>query len=369
MPSREDILKFIADNPGKAGKREIARHFGIVGAARIPLKRMLRDLAESGHIEKRKKRMLRPGALPPVFVVKVTSRTADGELLGIPMDWDEEHGEPPNVLVLPQKNKNKFNPVPGIGDRALVKLLDDQEGTPEAKHIVRAMKRLENHDTDILGILRINKATKAATLEPVDRKQRAVDLDPRDLMDSEDGDLVKIEVHKVGRYGTPRGRIVKRFGSTASEMAVSEIALHTQGIRNEFPGTVIAESENIKPAGIKGREDWRSIPLITIDPATAKDHDDAVYAQLDDNPENHGGCIVYVAIADVAAYVTPGSPMDKEALLRGNSVYFPDRVIPMLPERISNNLCSLRENEDRPSLATRMSSTRTAGRFPTRSTA
>ncbi|WP_054784804.1 ribonuclease R [Pseudovibrio denitrificans] len=354
MPSREDILKFIADNPGKAGKREIARHFGIVGAARIPLKRMLKDLAESGHIEKRRKRMLRPGDLPPVFVVKVTGRTGDGELLGIPMNWDEEHGEPPNVLVLPQKNKNKFNPVPGIGDRALVKLMDDLDGSPEAEHVVRVMKRLENHDTDILGILRINKATKAATLEPVDRKQREIDVDPRELLDSEDGDLVKVEVHKVGRYGTPRGRIVKRFGSTTSEMAVSEIALHTHGIRNEFPGAVIAESENIKPVGSKGREDWRAIPLITIDPATAKDHDDAVYAQLDDNPENEGGCIVYVAIADVAAYVTPGSPMDKEALLRGNSVYFPDRVIPMLPERISNNLCSLREKEDRPSMATRM---------------
>ena len=354
MPSREDILKFIADNPGKAGKREIARHFGIVGAARIPLKRMLRDLADSGHIEKRRKRMLRPGALPPVFVVKVTSRTADGELLGIPMNWDDEHGEPPNVLVLPQMNKNKFNPVPGIGDRALVKLMEDQDGSPEAEHVVRVMKRLENQDADILGILRINKATKAATLEPVDRKQRAVDLDPRELLESEDGDLVKVEIHKVGKYGTTRGRIVKRVGSTTSEMAVSEIALHTQGIRNEFPGSVIAESENIKPVGSKGREDWRSIPLVTIDPATAKDHDDAVYAQLDDNAENEGGCIVYVAIADVAAYVTPGSPMDKEALLRGNSVYFPDRVIPMLPERISNNLCSLRENEDRPSLATRM---------------
>lgn len=195
--------------------------------------------------------MLRPGDLPPVFVVKVTGRTGDGELLGIPMNWDEEHGEPPNVLVLPQKNKNKFNPVPGIGDRALVKLMDDLDGSPEAEHVVRVMKRLENHDTDILGILRINKATKAATLEPVDRKQREIDVDPRELLDSEDGDLVKVEVHKVGRYGTPRGRIVKRFGSTTSEMAVSEIALHTHGIRNEFPGAVIAESENINLSAAK----------------------------------------------------------------------------------------------------------------------
>ncbi|KZL06710.1 Ribonuclease R [Pseudovibrio axinellae] len=353
MPSREDILKFIADNPGKAGKREIARHFGIVGAARIPLKHMLKDLAASGQLERRRKRLLRPGDLPPVFVVKITGRTADGELLGIPLNWDKDHGDAPLVLALPQQNKNKFNPVPGIGDKALVKLLEQDAG-PEAKHCVRVMKRLENNDTDILGILRINEDTKAVRLEPIDRKQREVDIDPRELLESQDGDLVKIEVHKVGKYGTARGKIVKRIGSTSSEMAVSEIALHTQGIRNEFPGSVTAESENVKPATSKGREDWRDIPLITIDPATAKDHDDAVYAQLDDSADNEGGCIVYVAIADVAAYVTPGSPLDKEALLRGNSVYFPDRVIPMLPERISNNLCSLRENEDRPSLATRM---------------
>lgn len=354
MPSRDDILKFISENPGKAGKREIARHFGIVGAARIPLKRMLKELMEAGHLEKRKKRMLRPGDLPPVFVVKITGRTGDGEMLGIPMNWDEEAGAPPNVLVLPQKNKNKFNPVPGIGDRALVKIMEHHEGTPEAKHVVRVMKRLENHDTDILGILRIHGRTNAATLEPVNKKQREVDVDPRELMEAKDGDLVKVEIHKAGRYGTPRGKIIQRIGSMDSEMAVSEIALHSHGIRTEFPGAAVAEAENVKPATQKGREDWRDIPLITIDPATAKDHDDAVYAHMDDSEGNEGGCVVYVAIADVAAYVTPGSPLDKEALLRGNSVYFPDRVIPMLPERISNDLCSLRENEDRPSMATRM---------------
>ena len=94
--------------------------------------------------------------------------------------------------------------------------------------------------------------------------------------------------------------------------------------------------------GSSGREDWRELPLVTIDPIDAKDHDDAVHAEADTDPSNPGGFIVTVAIADVAHYVTPGSALDREALVRGNSVYFPDQVVPMLPERISNDLCSLR---------------------------
>src|SRR5205807_5601766 len=103
-----------------------------------------------------------------------------------------------------------------------------------------------------------------------------------------------------------------------------------------------------------GREDWRKLPLVTMDPVDAKDHDDAVFADADTDPGNKGGFIVTVAIADVAHYVTAGSALDREALVRGNSVYFPDRVVPMLPERISNDLCSLRPSEDRAALAVRM---------------
>src|SRR4029077_19669940 len=121
-----------------------------------------------------------------------------------------------------------------------------------------------------------------------------------------------------------------------------------------FSRDAMRESEDAEPASLKGREDWRDVPLVTIDPPDAKDHDDAVHAEPDRNPNNKGGYVVSVAIADVAAYVRPGSALDREALLRGNSVYFPDRVVPMLPERISNDLCSLRPGEDRPALAVRM---------------
>lgn len=351
MPSREDILAFVADNPGRAGKREIARHFGIIGGARIHLKKMLKDLSEEGLIEKRNKRMIRPGDLPPVFVVNLIGRDSDGDLLGTPVDWDEEAGAPPKVLILTGKTKATQ---PGVGDRALIRLTEADAG-PEASHVARVIKVLEKKQGAILGIFRKRDGDRLPYLEPIDRKQRELDVDPSDLKEADDGDLVSVQVSRSGRYGHPRASIVERFGSMNSEKAVSEIALHSHGIPHVFPAAVEAQAEAAKPVETLGkREDWRQIPLITIDPPDAKDHDDAVFAEPDDNPNNQGGHIVYVAIADVAYYVTPGSPMDREANIRGNSVYFPDRVIPMLPERISNQLCSLREKEDKPALAVRM---------------
>ncbi|MBO0712378.1 MAG: RNB domain-containing ribonuclease, partial [Acetobacteraceae bacterium] len=141
-----------------------------------------------------------------------------------------------------------------------------------------------------------------------------------------------------------------------SERAVSLIAIHAHGIPHVFSRAVMAEAEAARPlAGEKsGREDWRKIPFVTIDPPDAKDHDDAVHAMPDDDPRNRGGHIVRVAIADVAHYVRAGSALDRAAAERGNSVYFPDRVVPMLPERISNDLCSLRPGESRPAVAVRM---------------
>ncbi|WP_417671419.1 ribonuclease R [Roseibium sp.] len=350
FPSRDDILTFIAENPGKAGKREIAKHFGIIGAARIQLKKILKDLAEDGMVEKRQKRLIRPGDLPPVFVVALVARDADGELLGEPVDWDEDAGVPPKVLVLTAKGKA---PQPGVGDRALIRLTEADSG-PEAEHTGRVIKVLEKKQGAVLGILREREGNRPPWLEPIDRKQRELDVDPADLKGAADGDLVSVQVVRTGRYGAPRAAIVERFGSMKSEKAVSEIALHSHGIPHVFPTAVEQEAESAKPVSLGQREDWRKIPLITIDPSDAKDHDDAVFAEADPDQANEGGHIIYVAIADVAHYVRPGTALDKEANLRGNSVYFPDRVIPMLPERISNDLCSLREKEDRPAMAVRM---------------
>ncbi len=353
LPGRDDILTFIASQPGKVGKREIAHHFGIKGSARIALKRVLKELAEEGVVETRQKRLMRPGDLPPVLMVNIVARDIDGELLAEPVQWEEEeHGKPPKILVLPERHKRP-GPAGGIGDRALVRLTEMNPGR-EATHAARIIKLMERQHSAILGILRLRGGPAGARLEPVDRKQKELEIDTSDLLGAEDGDLVTVQITRVGKYGLAKAKITKRIGSMNSEMAVSEIALHTHGIPHNFPAAVVSEAESAKQVTMAGREDWRDLPLVTIDPPDAKDHDDAVHAVADDDPENEGGHVVTVAIADVAAYVTPGSALDREAHIRGNSVYFPDRVIPMLPERISNDLCSLREKEDRPAIAVRM---------------
>ena len=191
---------------------------------------------------------------------------------------------------------------------------------------------------------------------PVDKRQRMREIDvPKGLSeDAEDGDLVRIEVLRHGRSVASAARVVERLGSVNSPKTVSLIAIAEHGIPDEFPESVLAEAAEVKPAKREGREDWRELPLVTIDPVDARDHDDAVHARADDDPANAGGHVLTIAIADVAAYVLPGTPMDREAERRGNSVYLPDRVVPMLPERLSNDLCSLRPEEERPALAIRI---------------
>ncbi|MGZ5829830.1 MAG: ribonuclease R, partial [Xanthobacteraceae bacterium] len=183
---------------------------------------------------------------------------------------------------------------------------------------------------------------------------REMNIPPGATLDAEDGDLVAAEVARSGRYGLPSARVKERLGSLKSERAVSLIAINAHGIPSVFGREAIAEADAARPATLAGREDWRDVPLVTIDPIDAKDHDDAVFARPDPDPANRGGFILDVAIADVAHYVRPGSALDREAFARGNSTYFPDRVVPMLPERISNDLCSLKPHESRAALAVRM---------------
>lgn len=342
LPSREEILAFINEHPGEAGKREVARHFGIKGAARITLKAFLKQLVEGGEIESGNRRLKRTGDLPSVVVLDITGRDRDGELLAAPTEWE---GEPPRIVVTPTRAKQI--PAPGVGDRVLARLAPDNGG-----YAARVIKVLEKKPLAVLGVVKI--AAAGARIEPVDRKQKELILAPEDIGKAKDGDLVSVTVTRSGRYGLDRARIKEIVGNMKSEKAVSMIAIHAHGIPHVFPPEVATEAEAATPAPLHDGDDWRNEPLVTIDPPDAKDHDDAVMAVPDPDPKNPGGHIVTVAIADVAWYVRPGSALDREALKRGNSVYFPDRVVPMLPERISNDLCSLREGEDRPALAVRM---------------
>lgn len=349
-PTKEQILKYIAENPDRAGKREIAKAFSLKGDDRVWLKDLLRDLQDEGLLTKERKRLARVGALPHVSVLEIYARDADGGLLARPSEWDQRFGEPPVVSLRPQRGAG--GPAPGIGDRVLAKTFatDADEGPA---YTGRVMKVFERRAEAVLGVLR--KADDGTfRIEPVERRQPEMTVARDDLNGAELGDLVEVEQASSARYGLPRGRVNQVLRSLTNEKAVSMIALHAHDIPHIFPPDVLAQAEAVKPVTMAGREDFRDLPLITIDPADAKDHDDAVHAEPDADEKNPGGVIVTVAIADVAGYVRSGSALDREALKRGNSVYFPDRVVPMLPERISNDLCSLRQDVDRPALAVRM---------------
>ena len=354
LPDRDTLVRFIAENPSRSTKRDIAKAFAVRGDERVALKALLRELEEDGLLEKRRKHLVRPGSLPPVTVLDITSRDADGGLIGRPSEWTEDGGTPPAVLIR-QKNFKKSNrktPAAGVGDRVLARIQSSEEpGGPAFTG--RIMKVLDRGRGSTLGVFRELEGG-SARVEPIDRRAKELSIDPDDTGDAKDGDLVEVKASRSGRYGLPRGIIQSVLGSVASEKAISMIAIHAHGIPHQFPEAVLTEAEAAKPIQSDGREDWRHLPLITIDPADAKDHDDAVFAEPDTNPANAGGIIAYVAIADVSHYVRTESALDREALKRGNSVYFPDRVVPMLPERISNDLCSLKEAVDRPALAVRL---------------
>lgn len=354
LPTREEVLKFIEENPDRAGKRELAKAFNIKGDARVYLKDLLRELSDEGLVQKRDRRFSRPGSLPPIASLNITGRDKEGGLVASPVDWDEaEYGKPPVVVIRRTRlNKTSDGPVVGVGDRVLAKIFRSKEhDVPE--YSARVIKVLEQNNNAVLGVLR-KLSNGEWRLEPVNRKQPEVQLDAQSLQNAKSGDLVEVELLSSRRYGLPSGKVRQVVGSIDSEKALSMIAIHEHEIPHIFPEEVLREAAAAKPAMLDGREDWREMPLLTIDPADAKDHDDAVYAEPDTDPKNIGGFVAVVAIADVAAYIRPGSALDREALKRGNSVYFPDRVVPMLPERISNDLCSLRELEDRPALAVRM---------------
>ncbi len=363
LPSKADILAFVAREKdalafgkgslGKVRKREIARAFGIKGDDRVALKRLLRELEDEGQIEKCRS-AARTGAMPAMMVADILSRDRDGELIAKPTDWDAEvNGAAPRILVDVPKQPRPGHPVPGVGDRALLRVepATDVEGDGPA-FTGRVVKLIAKNRVRLLGVVRTDR-DNGARVQPVDKKNSSseffVPLEER--MGAEDGELVAIE--PLGRHrvlGLQAVRVVERLGSLKSEKAVSTIAILTHGIPHVFRAETLAEAEALEAPGLAGREDWRALPLVTIDPPDAKDHDDAVHA----TPDGPGGYVVTVAIADVSCLVAPHSAMDREALDRGNSVYFPDRVVPMLPERVSTDLGSLRPQQDRPALAVRI---------------
>jgi ribonuclease R len=347
IPSKAEILDWISANPALTAKRDIAKAFGIKGAERIELKRVLKELEEEGHLQKRHKTYRDPDRLPPVSVLEVLGPDRNGDLWAKPLEWQGEDAEP-KVLLIPRDS----DPALGKGDRILGRLTEVK--SEEYQYEGRLIRRIGQNPRRVLGIYK--KSAEGGRILPIDKGDgKEWHVPPGATGGAKDGELVEAEqAGPAGRMGLPRARIIARLGDPMAAKAVSLIAIHQHGIPDDFPDEVIAEADAMKPAGLSGRIDMRDMPLVTIDPFDARDHDDAVWAHADDDPKNEGGHVLWVAIADVAHYVTPNSELDHEARKRGNSSYFPDRVVPMLPDRLSGDLCSLHEGVPRACLAVRM---------------
>ena len=343
FPTREEVLAFIRESKSPVGKREIARAFQIRGAERLALKELLKELRRSGELQAgAKRRYLAAGELPPVMVLEITGTDPDGEVLAKPAVWHQEQA-PPRIYVSPDRRKGAAGP----GDRVLARLRRVGEGVYEAS----TMRVLAGVPKRIIGVyLRDEHGSR---VRPTDRRAKAdLALDPEEAAGARPGELVLVEPKLSRRRLAAReARVVERLGRIDGTRALSLISIHEHDLPTVFPPAALAQSEAAGPAPAAGREDLREIPLVTIDGEDARDFDDAVWAEPDGDADNPGGWHLLVAIADVAHYVRPGDPLDEAAYERGNSAYFPDRVVPMLPEALSNGWCSLKPAEDRSCLA------------------
>ena len=344
LPDKDTLLRFLRE-AGEAEKADIARAFGLKGAERRALREMLRELEGEGKLGKRgRKGFAERGALPPVGVAHVVERDADGDLFVRLADAEDA----PLAVLAPDKAE-KAGGAPGLGDKVLVRFSKVEDGWE-----ARLIKRLGQSAHRVLGVIR--KGARETRIEPVDRRSKESLFVPAgDVGKLKDGDLVLAAIQPSRqRYGPKPGKVLEVVGREDHPRAASLIAIHTPGRPTGFGEAAEAAASASKPPELKGRTDLRDLPLVTIDPPDARDHDDAVYAHPDDNPKNPGGWVVWVAIADVAAYVRVGSQLDREGRDKGNSTYFPDRVEPMLPHTLSSGLCSLVQGENRACLAVRM---------------
>ncbi len=332
LPSRDAIRQFIRESGGRVGKREISRQFKLGPEHRAGLRDLLRDLAGSGDIAPAgHKRFAPPGRLPDAMVVRVTGTDSDGDPIARPVDWQGD-GPPPLIYMA---REARGQPALAPGQRVLARLKPIGGGKYEG----RTLKRLNDTPARVLGVFRAPDR-----LVPTDRRAKAEWRIPAgETAGAEDGEIVLAEPLPGEGYGLKPAAVVERLGNIGDARSVSLICIHTHEIPTVFSPEALADAKRARGTPLGKRTDLRETPLITIDGEDARDFDDAVYAE----PDEASGFRLIVAIADVAHYVRPGAPLDRDARLRGNSCYFPDRVVPMLPEALSNGWCSLRPDEER----------------------
>jgi len=347
-------MELIRANPDKLILKDIARRLGIKGDDRRSLRQTIREMVENGVLIKSTRKTYREaGALPSVMVLRVSEIDAQGDMIGVPEMWKGE-GPAPRMIIregpISKKAKGHKTAQLGIGGRALCRIKQSDEG-----YTAQVMKKLGRGGIKHLGIL--SKDGRGWKIKPIDKKARNEFRPIKVPNDAETDSLIEYRTSSTRRGNSyeRKAEITRIIGPANDPKAASLMSMEQHGIPIGFDDEAIAEAKKLKlPALSKFREDIRDIPLITIDPVDAKDFDDAVFAARDDDPKNKGGWIVWVAIADVAAFVQPGGPLDKNARNKGNSVYLPDRVEPMLPEELSADLCSLRPHEDRACMAVKM---------------
>jgi ribonuclease R len=333
LPSRKQILDFIASSDQPAGKREIARAFGLSGQTKIDLKRLLKDMPDEGLIDSSPGRAFhQAGGVPKVTVLRVAEIDDSGNVFAVPEQWHAET-PPPRLRIMERGRRSAL----GIGDRVLARTEEKGQG-----FIAHPMKKLARAAELTLGV--VKQEGERFWLSPVDKRERR-ELLISDLKDAEPGDLVLCEV--TGRPPRVSARVDAVLGDPFAPRSFSLIAIHKHGLRAEFSQEAIDEAHRVSTLPLGEREDLTHLPIVAIDPEDARDHDDAIWAE----PDGEGGWNAIVAIADVSFYVRPGSELDREARARGNSVYFPDRVVPMLPEELSADICSLKADEDRAAMA------------------
>ncbi|MEK9671985.1 MAG: ribonuclease R [Rhodospirillaceae bacterium] len=352
FPSRDELLEFIQSSPTRVGKREIARAFKMGSEEKAMLRDMLRSMEQDGALDRgRGRRFAAADALPDVTVLRVFGVDRDGDLIARPDDWDEdEQGPPPKIFMKPER---RGQPAPGPGDRVLARLECHGDG-----YEARTIRLLPSVPDTIMGLYREEigpGGEKQSRIEPTDKRAKMEFIvPPGNARGAKPGDLVRAKILPGKDLGLRRAEVTERLGDMDDPKSISLISIYENELPFEFPQAALDQAKTAGPAPVGKRLDLRDLPLVTIDGADARDFDDAVFAEPDTDPKNPGGWRLIVAIADVAWYVRQGDALDRSAYERGNSVYFPDRIVPMLPHELSTGWCSLNPKEDRPCMVAEM---------------
>lgn len=335
LPSREMILNFMAEQGAPLSVEQLQLLLAITEDEREIFNRRLNAMEREGQIIKNRK-----GALCIADKLDLISGVVQGHPDGfgflIPDDKTKCNGE--DLFLSPKEMAQVLH-----GDRAMVRMSGlDRRGRPEAKLV----EVLERRTQRLVG--RVVHTTGVTIVAAEDKRINLDILIPYHLdMNAKAGQVVMVELtEQPSVHAQPMGRVVEILGNYADSGMEIEIALRKHNLPHEFSVEALALAESypkqVQAKDYQNRVDSRALPLITIDGETARDFDDAVFAE----PQGKGWRLV-VAIADVSFYVKPKDALDKGALDRGNSVYFPRRVIPMLPEALSNGLCSLNPEVER----------------------